>query len=249
MGLGFWKFPDQVVRLGILFLLAGAALLAVRQRFVPESFGELGHYRADAVDSVAASEIRYAGRALCGECHDDQAEVIRSSFHRTLSCEVCHGPAFDHANEPDMHQPVIPRKRGEACLYCHEYLPSRPTGFPQIIEASHNTMDVCIDCHNPHDPTPPETPGSCAGCHSQIARTKAVSPHRTLDCTICHMTAPEHFTSPRAHLPNKPVARAFCGGCHGESATSPAHIPRIDLTTHGGTYLCWQCHYPHHPEG
>ena len=24
--------------------------------------------------------------------------------------------------------------------------------------------------------------------------------------------------------------------------------PHIDMTEHGGRYLCWQCHYPHYPE-
>ncbi len=26
-------------------------------------------------------------------------------------------------------------------------------------------------------------------------------------------------------------------------------FPRIDLDTHNSRYLCWQCHYPHFPEG
>jgi hypothetical protein len=44
------------------------------------------------------------------------------------------------------------------------------------------------------------------------------------------------------------VEKEFCGTCHARGADSPPEIPRIDLATHGGTYLCWQCHYPHHPE-
>ena len=49
MGLRLWKIPDQVIRLGILLIVAVAALVVVRVKFVPESFGEVGHYRADAV--------------------------------------------------------------------------------------------------------------------------------------------------------------------------------------------------------
>ena len=26
-------------------------------------------------------------------------------------------------------------------------------------------------------------------------------------------------------------------------------MPRVDIVEHGGRYLCWQCHYPHDPEG
>ena len=31
-------------------------------------------------------------------------------------------------------------------------------------------------------------------------------------------------------------------------ADSPAEIPRVDLASHAGRDLCWQCHYPHFPE-
>lgn len=240
--------PDQVVRLGTLFVLAGAALILARQRFVPQTFGEIGHYRAAATESAASKEIRYAGAMVCVECHSDLGEAKSRSYHRTLSCEVCHGPAANHPEDPEGHKPAIPRERGEACLYCHDYLPSRPTGFPQIVETQHNPMEPCIGCHDPHDPTPPAIPGSCTACHGQIARTKAVSHHGRLDCQTCHETPSGHLEAPRSYLPKKPVQREFCGGCHAQGAGSDADIPRVDLLSHGGTYLCWQCHYPHFPE-
>jgi ribosomal protein S27AE len=46
----------------------------------------------------------------------------------------------------------------------------------------------------------------------------------------------------------KPAGREFCAKCHGREAASPPEIPRIDLASHGGRYLCWDCHYPHSPE-
>jgi ribosomal protein S27AE len=48
--------------------------------------------------------------------------------------------------------------------------------------------------------------------------------------------------------PQKPRTREFCGGCHDPDEPSPKEVPRIDLATHGGRNLCWQCHYPHYPE-
>jgi hypothetical protein len=110
-------------------------------------------------------------------------------------------------------------------------------------------MEPCITCHDPHDPTPPETPGSCAACHGQIARTKAVSHHGTLECSTCHTATPEHYVNPRAARPSRPSQRSFCGTCHATGASSSGEIPRVDLDSHGDRYLCWQCHYPHHPEG
>ena len=242
------KLPDQVVRLGVLGLVAIAATLYARHRFVPETFGELGHYRASAVGAVAGSRIQYAGAAQCAECHDDVAQVKAASYHRALACEICHGPAARHAEDPEKQKPVIPRERGAACLYCHEYLPSRPTGFPQIIERTHNPVKPCIECHDPHDPKPPQVPASCSACHAQISRIKTVSHHANLSCETCHAVDARHRQDPRAFLPKKPTTREFCGQCHSRDAKSTPEIPRIDLQTHGGRYLCWQCHYPHFPE-
>ncbi len=243
-----WKFPDQVVRLAVLVIIAAVVLVVARQRLVPQSFGELGHYRADAIQDNVDRELKYAGWQVCIDCHDTEGEVKDASYHRTLACEVCHGPSYAHTEDPEV-LPIVPRERGEACLYCHSYLESRPTGFPQILERLHNPMQACVECHDPHDPTPPETPENCSACHAQIARTKAISHHATLDCETCHQVAPEHRQDPRANLPKKPTDSQFCGQCHAPGADSAADIPRVDFATHSRRYLCWQCHYPHFPEG
>jgi ribosomal protein S27AE len=243
-----WKFPDQVIRLVIVFAVALGGLLAVRAHFVPKSFGRIGHYRADAVPAIAAQEIRYAGTPACLECHDDIAEAKAASYHRGLACEACHGPAAAHVNAPDEAHPHKPATR-EECLACHAYLASRPTGFPQVLPLTHNPNKMCTTCHDPHAPNPPETPQSCGACHATVARLKAVSHHASLECQTCHETPPEHFTAPRAHLPRKPADRAFCGQCHAQDAVTASTAPRVDMATHGERYVCWQCHYPHLPEG
>jgi hypothetical protein len=252
-----WNLPGQVVQLGVIFVAGAAAMALLRARFVPESFGELGHYRADAVDLIAASEIRYAGWQACALCHPEVVETKNASYHRNVTCEACHGPAHAHASDPIAHLPVVPRGT-EPCLSCHRYLPSRPTGFPQVIADRHNVMRPCVTCHDPHDPTPPHRPGSCSACHATIARVKSVSHHAPLDCEVCHEAPPEHNERPRSHLPKKPFEREFCGECHARGAEPPASvrgvdfsvydIPRVDLETHGGTFVCWQCHYQHSPE-
>jgi len=241
------KLPDQVLRLAVVFIIAIAALIVARQLFVPATFGKLGHYRAAALDSAAARPIRFAGLPACIECHSEVGATKSKSYHRGLSCEVCHGAANDHAIDPSSRQPLASKAR-DNCLHCHDYQPSRPTGFPQVIERIHNPMQACVSCHNPHDPTPPSVPGPCSACHATIARTKSLSPHYSLDCETCHETPAEHKENPRAYLPRKPVEREFCGRCHAQDAPSPSEIPRVDLATHGGRYLCWQCHYPHNPE-
>jgi len=240
-------FPDQVKRLLILFIGFMVVWLVARQEFVPETFGDRGHYRAAAIDSVLAHPISYVGQVECVYCHEEEGELKQGGYHRDVSCEVCHGPGAVHANDPEPGQLNMPNQR-DLCVLCHAFNPSRPTGFPQIEAMVHNPLEPCVACHEPHDPKPPHTPGTCGACHGEIARTKAVSHHATLDCTRCHEAQEEHKVTPRAYLPTKPVARAFCAGCHDTGADESPEIPRIDADSHGNGHTCWQCHYPHFPE-
>lgn len=241
------KLPQQVVRLGAVFAVAVMALLVARSLLIPETFGKLGHYRAAAMDSIAARAIKHAGHQACAACHDDVATKRAAGNHRGVSCEVCHGPEQAHVDAPLDVKPPAPRDRG-FCPLCHAYNPSRPTGFPQIDPVTHNPLKPCITCHDPHAPVPPRVPAECSACHGQIARQKALSHHANLPCTTCHQVPEGHKVNPRAVHPTKPVDRAFCGRCHAEGATGLKEAPRIDLATHNPRYLCWQCHYPHNPE-
>jgi hypothetical protein len=239
--------PQQVTRLGIAFAVLAIVFVAVRQTLVPDTFGDAGHYRAAAVDSIEAQPLKYAGHEECTLCHRPIAEKRSASKHSGVSCEVCHGPAAEHVAAPGNVRPPAPRERG-FCPLCHGYDASRPSGFPQIDPVAHNPTVPCMTCHDPHAPEPPVIPGECRACHGQIASTKAVSHHAVLPCLTCHDAPEEHKATPRAIRPGKPSSRDFCGGCHAEDADSPPHIPGVDMATHGEDYLCWQCHYPHHPE-
>jgi hypothetical protein len=219
----------------------------MRRVLTPKTFGDLGHYRAAAIDEIVARPIKYAGRGACNDCHDDIAAVRGSGRHQMLACETCHGAAQAHVASGGEQKPIVPRERS-FCPTCHGFDPARPTGFPQIDAVTHNPVKRCVTCHNPHEPKPPVVPTSCSACHAEIARVKAMSPHTELPCTRCHETSDMHRDTPRASVPTKPRSRDFCGGCHGKNASSPKEIPRIDLADHGRNYPCWQCHYPHDPE-
>ncbi len=241
------RMPQQVLRLLVVFAVAITGLIVARQLLIPETFGELGHYRAAALDSAEAREKKYAGREECTLCHSDVEALRAASNHQTVSCEVCHGPAANHVAAPMEARPVIIRAR-ENCLLCHGYNPSRPTGFPQVEPVAHNAPAECVTCHSPHAPEPPDTPDDCGACHGQIARQKSVSHHAGLSCTTCHEAPEEHKISPRSVQPSVPTNRAFCGACHSEPALEGSGIPQVSLSSHGERYLCWQCHYPHYPE-
>ena len=128
--------PQQVPRLLAVFLLAAAGLIAARSILIPDTFGDLGHYRAAAIDSVIAHEKKYAGHQECALCHASIAEERRASNHRGVRCEVCHGPAADHVAAPMNVKPDAPRERG-FCILCHEFNPSRPKWHKQIEIAHH----------------------------------------------------------------------------------------------------------------
>jgi hypothetical protein len=218
-----------------------------RHYLVPDTFGDVGHYRAAAVDSIIAQEKSYAGHQECALCHRPIVDKRAASNHGGVNCEVCHGAAANHVSAPMTVKPPAPRERG-FCVLCHEFNPSRPTGFPQIDPVAHNPLTPCMTCHDPHAPEPPVAPEECSACHGQIARQKAVSHHAPIPCITCHEAPQEHKTDPRTVRPSKPTERAFCGTCHSEDVPSPTNIPRINLRTHGEENLCWQCHYPHYPE-
>ncbi len=244
---GLDKVPQQVPRLLVIFVLAGAGFGVARHYLIPETFGELGHYRAAAIDSIAAHPISFAGQQECALCHSPVVETRMAGNHRGLSCEVCHGPAAGHVAAPMDTKPPAPRERA-LCPLCHSYDAARPTGFAQIDPVAHNPLTPCVTCHDPHAPEPPYTPEECSACHGQIARQKAVSHHAGLSCTTCHETPEGHKSDPGIVTPDKPVERAFCGSCHAMDDATSSRIPQVSLRSHNSGYLCWQCHYPHYPE-
>ena len=239
--------PSQFLRLIIFAAVIVVVFLIARSYLVPDTFGKYGHYRAAAVDSILSQELKYAGHQICSECHDDIGELKRSSYHKGVNCEACHGPGGSHVESVGEVKLPKPTDR-DYCVLCHVYNPAKPTGFPQIDPVVHNPVKLCISCHNPHAPDPQLVPADCGACHGHISRTKALSPHALLECTQCHATPEEHRISPRSARANIPATRAVCGVCHSKDAQSEQRIPRIDLASHGDRHLCWECHYPHYPE-
>jgi len=240
----FGRLPDALLRILFVFLLLAGAFVALRV-WLPASIKDSSLHVQSTIEREKARPVRYAGSGPCADCHEEY-NVKKAGYHRTLSCETCHGPAQGHLGNPTETKPVAPRKR-EFCTLCHQYDPSRPTGFPQINPTAHNPLRPCISCHNPHDPKPQTVPEECQACHAEIARTKAVSPHVLLSCTTCHTVPDQHKVTPRVTKASIPAERDFCGKCHGKQS-KVAETHKIDLATHGEKYLCWQCHYPHMPE-
>lgn len=245
------RIPEQIHRLAIVLAILVGATLLVRFVIIPRSLVSTELHWSETAQRELAKPVRFAGASACQDCHEDVATKKAKGFHKNVSCESCHGPAIKHAEDPGAVKPPAPRDR-KFCPVCHAYDPSRPTGFPQINPTAHNPLKACISCHKPHDPVPPTVPRECSACHAQIERTKAVSSHALISCTTCHKAPDRHKSAPRAALPSKPETREFCGTCHGAATAAknaPKEAPKVDVSTHGGRNLCWECHYPHLPEG
>lgn len=240
----FKKIPDQLLRLLVLFVALVALVLAARA-VIPASLLDSQVHRDSTVEKETSHPVRYAGSDECAACHEEYT-LKQTGYHINLSCGTCHGPGREHMEDPGEVKPDVPRKR-EFCTLCHAYNPSRPTGFPQINPAAHNPLKQCVQCHNPHDPKPPRIPRECGACHAEIARMKSVSPHVLLECTTCHSVPQQHRVVPHTVKSTIPAERLFCGKCHG-TESKVRETPKVDMTTHGEKYLCWQCHYPHMPE-
>jgi hypothetical protein len=238
------NMPDSLKRILAVFAVLVVVALLIRA-ILPASMKDHAIHVKTTLDREMARPVQYAGFEACADCHTEY-NAKKDGYHRNLSCETCHGAAKAHAENPTETKPRLPRMR-EFCSGCHTYNPSRPSGFPQINPSVHNPLKPCIQCHNPHDPKPPRAPQECSACHAEIARTKELSPHVQLECTMCHVVPQGHKLTPRVVRASIPSERGFCGKCHSKDAKLK-EAPKIDLASHGEKYLCWQCHYPHMPE-
>lgn len=137
---------------------AVALLLTVRANVVPSDFGvnganfTYGFHRQGSIDDWQAVQVKYRGKEYCRECHEEKVVENLSSPHQVIECENCHGPAVLHPDNPATLG--VDRSRG-LCLRCHAALPypqSHRAEMPAIDPDSHNPNQVCMDCHNPHNP-------------------------------------------------------------------------------------------------
>jgi len=133
-------------------LLAGLALfLVIRSALVPKAFGQYGHYRPGALQTIREHPIAFAGHEQCALCHEDEAKTKASGKHAGVACEACHGPLAQHAADPVANVPKLPVV-ADLCRRCHEKDAAKPTNFPQVVTAEHSGGMACNDCHKPHTP-------------------------------------------------------------------------------------------------
>ena len=146
-----FKNAEHLIRVALVFVAGLVLFVIVRGMIVPKSFGQLGHYRADALAEIAAYSPAFAGREACELCHSEVADLKKTGRHALVGCEACHGPLAKHAADPGSKVPVKPDTK-VLCVKCHEANSAKSKHFPQVISKEHAGDLACATCHKPHQP-------------------------------------------------------------------------------------------------
>jgi len=183
------------------------------------------------------------GVELCGECHDEIADLVRESKHVHSpvedGCTECHNP---HSGPSPF---MLPAKGAEFCNQCHDDI---------VEEARTATVDHapvldesgCLHCHSPHASNFESNllegqPDLCLGCHNKPIESGGATlinmqallqqnkewhgPIRKDGCVACHKPhGSENFRLLKAAFPAKLYANfdqdeyALCFSCHEDLA-------------------------------
>ncbi len=242
------RVPEQVKRLAVVIAAVVIGVVLIRFYVIPRSLVATSMHRAAAIEREIAKPVKLAGSNTCQTCHDDEYVKKSKGFHKNLACEGCHGPAAQHAEDPMSVKPPAPRDR-KFCPVCHAYDASRPTGFPQINPTVHNPAQALHRVPQSARPgAAPDAPGLLGLPRADRADEGRVEPRA---CSRARHATGSPSSTRRRRGPRcrpSPTTREFCAKCHGQDSPQK-EPPKVDVSTHGGSYLCWQCHYPHLPEG
>jgi len=136
----------------MLGLVLVSIFFLLKYLLTPESFGQYGHYRGNALAENAAYDAKYLGSGSCVECHEDIVVEKEEGFHNNIECENCHGPGFKHILDPE-NEKLVKSDSREFCAKCHAINKARPeSAITQQDIAEHNPEENCIECHYPHQP-------------------------------------------------------------------------------------------------
>ena len=144
--------PAQLRRLIPLFVVFISLFLLIRHFLVPDTFGQYGHYRGDALIDNSLKEMVHASKEDCYDCHSDIQEKLENDMHAELSCLICHGPGLEHVDNPEAEN--IRKESGRVfCGRCHHLNAAKSTDiiYQVDIATHHIEKENCIECHNPHE--------------------------------------------------------------------------------------------------
>jgi hypothetical protein len=104
-----FKDIEHLIRLALVMAFAAVAFIFVRAAVIPRSFGQYGHYRADAMAEIAARKLLLRDTRSARGCHTEVVDQKKLGKHTVVPCEACHGALSNHAEDPAS---VTPPKLG-----------------------------------------------------------------------------------------------------------------------------------------
>jgi hypothetical protein len=160
--MNFFRDTGHLFRFAGLFVIAFLVFWVIRGYVVPPTFGRYGHYRAAAINEIAARPLHYAGHAACESCHSDVLDMKKAGKHAGVNCEACHGPLVQHAADP-LNVTPVKLDTATLCVRCHSASAARPKTFPQVNIEEHASGVSCETCHQPHSPAIENSASSAGG--------------------------------------------------------------------------------------
>jgi predicted CXXCH cytochrome family protein len=179
------------------------------------------------------------GAELCGDCHDEVAELIEGSeyVHSPVEdgCAECHNP---HSGPNPF---MLPAEGKQLCNECHDDIVEEAKTAavdhaPVLDEAG------CLNCHSPHA--------------SNVA-SNLLKPQRDL-CLSCHNKPVESGDSTLIDMQDKllqnkewhePIRKDGCAGCHQPHGSANFRLleksfpPKFYANFESSQYaLCFSCH-------
>ncbi len=235
------KDKKHIILMFSLVFTCCALLFITLKLLQPESFGEHGNFRWNAMHDIISQEVLNQNDAVCAECHIEISDLHDKDAHYNVPCVDCHGPANLHViyysetpgyTNISEDEAKVPKDINlDGCLQCHSKLRARPMDFPQIDRVEHydflNVIDnktKCVECHSPHEPIFLLTAREESKLHPIIHK-----------CGFCHETEPkDDFRKVKDHPP------IFeCKDCH------QAIVESFDNSPHKNAIECTSCHLFH----
>lgn len=166
----------------LVLLIVGGSVGYLRTEMVPETWGQRGPYRADALKVIASQPVGFPTDAQCLKCHDSVREERAESPHKSVACAHCHGHGHQHMAQAEKaatdgttvvenasawdrdfftKQDLYITRDRATCLSCHERVVGMPATFRSIHVKSHleeqgaenaDSPEVCFECHTGHSP-------------------------------------------------------------------------------------------------
>lgn len=207
--------------------------------------------------AAAQQEPRYAGEAVCLDCHDTKAADIAKTLHgksadpRTpaakLGCESCHGPGAAHADNPEKVKPLQfttanPDDATAMCTGCHA-----AESQSMWSGSKHDARGVaCTACHAVHSDGHNQLKASsesqlCASCHAAVSNKMNRFNHMPvregkMECSSCHNP---HGSANTKMLKTGTTPDQACTSCHAEKR-GPMLFEHAPVSN-----SCSTCHDPH----